>query len=450
MGSVTGPVAADGMRPSSPAGPTEVSASSPAPASVPSGLSRRRTSLRSAAPVETQPIRVVGAGHPSQDCFVEGATVFAGRRHIVAWSLPNAREIDGDMSAFLQAVAAARALGPVTVVASGDPGFFGITRLLAERFGRTALEVHPMPSAVSLAWAAVGLPWDDCIVISLHGRPAVNVVYLALQQGKAAILTAPDCPPSCLAAAVRRTDLTVSVCVRLGTEDEEVVTGGADILVREWDDPNVVLLWRGQGVAAKGRTWGLPCSAYAHRASMITKPEVRAMALAGLSPWPGAILWDVGGGSGAVAVEAARLGAVVYTVEREADDCAHIRENIAIHLGEDAPVTLVQGEAPDALEGLPPPDLVFLGGGGPEVAAVVAARRPVRVVLTLARIDLLAAMEAALHEYSVEASLLSVSRVRALAGGYRLEAENPVLLLIAVLCDQGEIASPGPSGKVFL
>ncbi|GAA3239433.1 hypothetical protein GCM10020256_60510 [Streptomyces thermocoprophilus] len=107
--------------------------------------------------------------------------------------------------------------------------------------------------------------------------------------------------------------------------------------------------------------WALPEDAFAHRDSMITKFEVRALALARLGPRPGDLVWDVGAGSGSVAVECARLGAAAVAVEKTADGAARVRANASAH-GVD--VRVVHGSAPAALAGLDDPDAVFVGGGG--------------------------------------------------------------------------------------
>ena len=117
---------------------------------------------------------------------------------------------------------------------------------------------------------------------------------------------------------------------------------------------------------------------------MVTKPEVRALALARLAPRPGVLIWDVGAGSGSVAVECARFGAAVIAVERDPAQCARVAANARRH---GADVRVVTGAAPEALDGLPDADAVFVGGGGLAVLTAVAARRPARIVVALAAVE---------------------------------------------------------------
>ncbi len=131
--------------------------------------------------------------------------------------------------------------------------------------------------------------------------------------------------------------------------------------------------------------WALPEDEFEHRDSMITKAEVRALVLARLGPAPGRTIWDVGAGSGSVAVECARFGAYVIAVEADPAQCARIRQN-ATHHG--VYLRVHQGRAPEALTGLPPADAVFLGGGDRAVLeAAVRACNPGRVVVTLAAVQ---------------------------------------------------------------
>ena len=180
--------------------------------------------------------------------------------------------------------------------------------------------------------------------------------------------------------------------------------------------------------------WALPEADFAHRDSMISKFEVRALALARLGPRTGELVWDVGAGSGSVAVECARFGAAVVAVDRSADAVARVRANAAAH-GVD--VHAVCGAAPGVLAKLPEPDAVFVGGGGAEVADVVAAcaqRARRAVVVTLAALDRVAAVRTALAGagLAVDGVLLQSSRLAPLPGDVtRLAAANPVFVLWA-------------------
>ena len=140
--------------------------------------------------------------------------------------------------------------------------------------------------------------------------------------------------------------------------------------------------WAAGGLESPGG-WALPEEEFEHRSAMITKPEVRALVLARLGPGPGDLVWDVGAGSGSVAVECARLGAAAIAVERDPESCRRIRRNAARH---GVCLRVVEGEAPEVLRGLPEPDTAFVGGSGggfEEVLRLCAARARRCVVVSL-------------------------------------------------------------------
>ncbi|MEU7472324.1 precorrin-6y C5,15-methyltransferase (decarboxylating) subunit CbiE [Streptomyces sp. NPDC044984] len=394
----------------------------------------------------------MGAGAPVGDEVTAGAElVVGGRRHLDAVRLPAGAErvVLGPLAPALDTVGKYVAEErPVVVLASGDPGFFGIVRALAERFGPERLDVRPGVSSVSAAFARTGLTWDDAVVVSAHGRDPRTAVNLCRAHPKVAVLTGPGAGPAELGAALRDTGRVLVVASALGSAEERVerVTP-AEAAARDWGAAvNVVLCLDEARALGPVRTvaggvgrpagWALDEAEFDHRDSMITKFEVRALALARLGPRPGELVWDVGAGSGSVAVECARLGAAVTAVEKAADGVERVRANAAAH-GVD--VRVVHGAAPDVLAGLDEePDAVFVGGGGRELPAVVTAcaRRARRtVVVAMAALDRVPAARAALTDagFSCDGVLVQSSRLAPLPGDVtRLAATNPVFLLWGV------------------
>jgi precorrin-6Y C5,15-methyltransferase (decarboxylating) len=165
---------------------------------------------------------------------------------------------------------------------------------------------------------------------------------------------------------------------------------------------------------------------------MITKWEVRAVALARLGATLGTLVWDIGAGSGSVGVECAAMHAAVIAVDADPATGATIARNAA-RRGVD--VRVVLGKAPEVLDGLPDPDAAFVGGGGLEVLRAVAARTPARIVATFAALDRVAEARHVLLTagYQVEGVQLQANRLAELPGGsIRLAATNPVFLLSGV------------------
>jgi len=320
--------------------------------------------------------------------------------------------------------------GRVCVLASGDPGFFGIVRVLAERFGAPALEVHPAPPAVALAFARLGLPWDDAVVVSAHGRPLGDAARRVAAAPKAAVLTSADNPPQNVGRELVRLGAShrrVAVCSRLGTADEAVTEVDlAGLAGAEWDPLSVVVLLDNPLPTAPVLAWGLPDATFDHRRGMVTKAEVRAVALGKLALPAAGVLWDVGAGSASVAVECALVapGLQVIAVERDHDDVERAQANATAQRVE---VDVVHGSAPEVLGSLPDPDRAFVGGGGLGVLDAVVDRLAPggRVVATYAAVDRAAAAAERLgHLVQVQ-----VSRGQRLPdGSFRLAAENPVFV----------------------
>jgi precorrin-6Y C5,15-methyltransferase (decarboxylating) len=391
-------------------------------------------------------ITVIGLGGPSsaevESTLGEAALVVGGSRQLEVFGIEPGRAavLKGDLSEALGRIEETD--GQIVVLASGDPGFFGIVRLLAERFGEESLRVLPGVSSVALAFARAGLPWDDAVTVSAHGRDPRRAVNVCRARPKVAVLTSPEFGPAKLARELEGWERTFFVCERLGEPDERTVGGeAAKISGMEWRDPNVVLVldeeravggrgWVSCGVGSRGR-WALPEDAFEHRAAMITRPETRSVVLAHLGPGLGDLVWDVGAGSGSVAVECARLGAAAIAIERDPESCARIRNNAVRH---GACVRVVEGEAPAALGGLPGPDAAFIGGSGSgfdEIVKLCAVRARRAVVLSLISLERVVPAAEILEGcgLEVEATFLQASRVSGVGSLHRLVPEAPVFVV---------------------
>lgn len=380
----------------------------------------------------------------AEELLQRAAVVAAGREQLDAFAPSGARRVvlGPDLDAALEEVAEAE--GAACVLASGDPGFFGIVRRLTQRLGPERLDVRPAPSSVAVAFARLGLPWDDALVVSAHARSPRAALHTALRHPKVAILTGPGAPPSVFARALSGTGRLLAVAERLGSRDERIVRGTPEELAGQtFAEPNTLVVLDPDAAAGERVTawpprtptsWALPEDAFEHRAAMVTKREVRAVVLSRLGPGIGDLVWDVGCHSGSIAIECARLGAAVIAVDRDRASVELCRRNARVH---GVPVRVVEGTAPQALADLPDPDAAFVGGGGADlddILDVVAARARRAVVVTLAIIERAgpAVDRLGVHGLDVDATLIQASRLRPLAGGHRLAAENPVVVISGV------------------
>lgn len=397
--------------------------------------------------MSAEPITVVGmdgAALPAAalDALHEATLLIGADRH--AWSLPNGVRVPrrplGEFDAVLDDLR--RHDGPAVVLAAGDPGFFGIVHAL--RAGGLTPRVLPALSAVQRLCAAIGRPWDDIAVVSAAGdatlRAATNVCRA---RPAVAVLTAPGAGPAELAAGLHGWERTLVVVEDPGGPAEQVSTVEAQRAAgMSWREPNIVLCLRepdavpppgwyagGEPTPPRGG-WGLPESRFSHREGLLAAAEVRAVALAKLAPRPGTLVWDIGAGPGAMAIECARMGAAVLAVERDPGQCVRLIANTAAH---EVEVCVVEDSAPGVFGMLPDPDAIFVGGGGPGVVAACTNTSANRIVVALAKLECFAGCREALrgNGFTVDGCQVSVSRFTDSAGGTRLTPApaGPVLLL---------------------
>ncbi len=395
-------------------------------------------------------IAVVGVGleglgsvSPRGRRLIEQAKVVIGTdRHLELLPASGAERVhwDGGL-ARLEAIIAGRGGTPTVLLASGDPNLFGIGSTLIDRLGPGAVDIEPSVSSLQLALARARVPMAGTMLVSAHGRPLAAAVALAATASRAAILTDPSNRPDVIAAALAAAgvehDARLAVCERLGGPGERVREGTVGRPpAGPFDALSVVVVARR---GAPGPGLGRPDGDYEHDAGQITKSEVRAISVAALDPGPEDVVWDVGAGSGSVAIEAGRLAVrgAVYAIERRRDRAEQARRNAAASWN----VEVLNGEAPQVLAGLPAPDAVFLGGGGSQMAELIVhcarrlrekpspfAGRIVANVSTLESLsDALSAMRALGIRWRV--SQISVARGRELAGRLGWEALNPVHVL---------------------
>jgi precorrin-6Y C5,15-methyltransferase (decarboxylating) len=371
-------------------------------------------------------VTVIGwDGRPLTDTArsaIGAATLVAGARHLLA--LPDVPEraervLLGSIDLAARRIASHR--GTAVILADGDPGFFGIVRALRKPEHGLEVEVVPGVSSIARAFARVGMPWDDARIVVAHRRTLRRAVNVIRAHPKVAVLTAPGAGPAELALMLGRVHRTFVICEALDTPREEVSVLTSDkVADHSWRDPNVVLVVGGAS-SAEGtswiagqepgypgplRGWALPAGEYGEYGASADAPaQLRALQLARLGPRTGDLMWDIGAGSGAATVEAARFGAAVIAVDRDADACSRILANARRHCVQPQ---VVHGTAPHVLEDLPEPDIVRVGGGGAAVVAACAARRPERIVTSATTRDEAEAAERALAEggYIVERSLL--------------------------------------------
>ncbi len=347
-----------------------------------------------------------------------------------------------------EAVAPAKILGILqegpaeraAVLLSGDTGFYSGTKGLLPLLREAGIETEILCGISSLQFfcARLGLPWEEVHSASAHGRDC-DPVGLVSRFGTVFFLTGPqgEQSPQGICAALAeagRGEARAWVGSRLSYPDEKIVSGTAGELADGVFPPLSVLLIQESPV--HHTPFGIPDGAFLRGEVPMTKEEVRSAVLGKLRPAPGDTLWDVGAGTGSVAVGMALLSPEgrVYAVERKEEACDLIRQN-ARRFGA-GNLTVIQGTAPAVLADLPAPQAIFVGGSGGNLEAILEAalaKNPkVRVVIAAVTLETLTQAAAAFSRLpfgEVETVQLTVARAQK-AGRYHLLAgQNPVFLL---------------------
>lgn len=263
----------------------------------------------------------------------------------------------------------------VCVLATGDPMSYGIGVTLGREFGAEAITVLPAPGAFSLAAARMGWPLEDVTRLTLHGRPLSLLKAHLHPRARLMILSENGDTPADVAEILRASGYgpsRLTVLEHMAGVKERTLTGIADSWRhdrRENLNTICVECIPAVGTHPLSSIPGLPDDCFQHDGQM-TKREVRAATLSALSPYPGALLWDVGAGCGSVAIEWMRAGGQAIAIEKNAARVAMIADN-AVTLGVPA-LKIITGAAPAAFADLEIPDAIFIGGNisAPEMAEI--------------------------------------------------------------------------------
>ncbi len=410
------------------------------------------------------PIHVVGVGMAGKatlpdailDILAQAALMVGSRRHLQLCPSGAAEQWPWqDMALTLERLKAWHQAHPdqiAVVLASGDPLFFGIGRLLLAHLGADALTFHPHVSSMQLAFSRVKLPWQDACILSVHGR-AFDPLIAAFQRGEPtlAILTDTIHSPGAIARLFRDLSLPIHyrwwLCENLGAPDERVrCVAPADLLHLAVAPLNLLILQRDPDsytpVPTPLTLLGVPDDAFvsfADRPGLMTKREVRVLAIAELAIQPAQVVWDIGAGTGSVSVEVARLcpTSQVYAIEKDAAGVQLIAQNC--HRFDVPNVQVVNGQAPSALADLPHPDRIFIGGSGGQLTAILdycAAHLAVKGILVLA-VTTIEHQQIALNWFKaagwpVQLLQVQVARSVAVAHLTRFQPLNPVVLIQAI------------------
>jgi precorrin-6Y C5,15-methyltransferase (decarboxylating) len=301
--------------------------------------------------------------------IAQAAFIVGGKRHLALAGPLKAETMiwPSPIENALDAIEAHRGR-PVCALASGDPFFFGVGAMLMRRFTSDEMTSVPAPSAFALVASRLGWSQQDCALLTLHGRPLEAIIPHLQPGARIVALSWDDATPAKLAALLTQRGMgrsRVTICEAMGGLSERIRTTEAqDFVLDNFAALNTIALEvvSERGARVLARTAGLPDEWFEHD-GQITKREIRAITLSLLAPRRGDLLWDVGSGSGSVAIEwmLADPANRAVAIEVRHDRAERIARN-ALSFGVPG-LSVVTGEAPHVFADLTPPDAIFIGGG---------------------------------------------------------------------------------------
>ena len=346
----------------------------------------------------------------------------------------------------------------VVVLATGDPLCHGVAAYLIGKLGRADVSVIPNVSMIQLACARLALPWQELAVGSVHATDAgewfpgatpahgmYRLLQLLRQNRLTGVFTSPENGPDRIARMLMMEglaadyDIAVAEHLLLPTERVHDWRSVADVAASKHATPNMTLVRRVQDQSRP--LFGLADEDYEQRTpekGLITRREIRAVSLARMGLRPGAIVWDIGAGSGSVGLEAARLCGQghVYAIEKNAVDVQIALSNRArMQIGN---YTLFHGKAPEGLDAWPDPHAVFIGGSGGELAELIRLsldrlQEGGWLVMNFVTLENLTTAVATLKVLKArwDVTQLQCARSRPILDMNRMQAENPVWIISA-------------------
>ena len=324
----------------------------------------------------------------------------------------------------------------IVVPISGDVGFYSLSRRLLKYVPEARLVCGI--SSVNYFFAKARLPWDDAVIVSSHGR-SCNLISLIRENPKVFSILGTGDGVSKIAASLVEFGLGevwLYVGENLSYENEKVFKARATELVGYRGDPLCVVCAVNEEPRLRYETHGLPDDVFLRGKAPMTKEEVRTVSLSKLRLPKDAICYDVGAGTGSVSVEMALRAnwGRVYAIEKKEEALALLRENRSRFALDNLEV--VAGTAPDALEELPAPTHVFIGGSSGNMKEILAcilekngSARIVINCITLETVTEALSLAKELEFPDPDIVQLSAARSRTLAGYHMMMGENPIYII---------------------
>lgn len=335
----------------------------------------------------------------------------------------------------------------ITVLASGDPGFYGIADYLIKNLGKDNIEIIPNISSMQWAFAKIKETWHDAEIVSSHGRGIENIIEAARHNNKIGIFTSSGDEPKKIAEALIKSNLnnfTAYICENIGSPDERIeLYSLKDIAAKTFSPLNIMILIKSDAGVFNAEqldsVFGFPDICFSHSNGLITKEEIRAISLAKMRLIDDSVVWDIGACSGSVAIEAGRIAkrGKVYAIEKKHERIEQIMENIKNFSMNN--IEVIEGEAPDCLKGLPEPDAVFIGGSSGRLKTILevcskSMKSKGCIIINAITLDTLKTATDSLKWLSMPFEIVSVNiaKSKGISDSIFFEAQNPVYIISGV------------------
>lgn len=333
----------------------------------------------------------------------------------------------------------------IVVLATGDPGIFSITEYLKNKLGDIDIEVYPGISSFQYLCAKVKMNWDDIFILSLHGRELEDLAGVLESHDKVAIFTGGNSSPDSVSRELTERglgDLMVTVGENLSYQDERIVKGTAhEIGNMKFNSLSIMLVVNKFKASSSNEIWefttpGILDEMFVRGDVPMTKEEVRSVTLSKLRLKEDSVLFDIGAGTGSVSIECGlrMKKGKVYAIEKEIDAVELIKKN-CLKFGL-RNLNVVEGEAPTALNGLPIPDRVFIGGTNGSMEGILEwvykIAGSVRVVVNAVAIETVCEAVEGLTGRgfkNIDITCVSISRGRPVGKKHLMQALNPVYII---------------------
>lgn len=335
----------------------------------------------------------------------------------------------------------------IVVLASGDPGIYSIMTSLKENLPQADMEVIPGISSLQYLCSKLHLNWNDIVITSVHGRRQSQLYDIIKANMKTAVFTGGVQSPDAICRKMTELGLNkaiVAVGENLSYENEKIITGTPDEIGKmTFDSLSLMIIQHKFKIDEDMSQWeystpGIPDHLFVRGNVPMTKEEIRAVSISKLKLKNDSIVYDIGAGTGSVSIECSLICKYgqVYAIEKDSEGIELIGKNAGKFGARN--VSIISGEAPEALEGLPRPDRIFIGGTGGsmgEILGWIGRECPdVRVVVNTITIESTYEAIDGLKSRgfcNMEIVNLSVSRSREAGGKHLMIAANPIYIISA-------------------